>query len=403
VAGGLFGGSLDASNAAADAQTQAQNAYAAQHPVKSFIGQTIGGLAATPAGTARALPTYAGDSPLITRLAQGKVMGPLPANPATIPAAPSISDLKTAAKAAYDNVDNAGLVIGSPSYDRMVADLQAKLANEGIDKTLHPNAMAAFNRLTQEQGNNITMKGMDTLRRVSSDAVGASLANPSDKRLGYLIQNHIDDFVGGLTPTDIIATNGVTDPAQAVANLGKARDLWSRASQVQLIQSQIDKAGIKASANYSQSGMENALRQQFKSLALNDRAMARLSPTVQQAVKDVASGSPVGNVLRSVGKYAPHGPVATAAGMGVGAMMGGIHGAAGGGLASIALPVAGETARLGATRLTMSAAERARDLAALGRTAALPSVAPALQLPQLTARSAIPYGLFGSGMLQPAQ
>lgn len=41
---GLMGG-LDSSNAMADAQTSAQQAYAQQNPVKSAIGQTVGGLA----------------------------------------------------------------------------------------------------------------------------------------------------------------------------------------------------------------------------------------------------------------------------------------------------------------------------------------------------------------------
>jgi hypothetical protein len=155
-----------------------------------------------------------------------------------------------------------------------------------------------------------------------------------------------------------------------------------------LIQQQIDKAGIKASANYSQSGMENALRQQFKSLALNDRAMSRLSPEAQQAVKDVASGSPVGNLLRAVGKYAPHGPVSTAAGLGVGAMLGGPMGAAEGGMASLAVPVAGEAARAGATAMTKAAAQRALDTAALGTA---PTITAPFRAPTLPSR--LPYGL----------
>jgi hypothetical protein len=165
-----------------------------------------------------------------------------------------------------------------------------------------------------------------------------------------------------------------------------------------LIQKQIEKAGIKASANYSQSGMENALRQQFKSLALNDRAMARLAPNVQAAVKQVAAGSPVGNALRAVGKYAPHGPVATAAGMGLGYTLGGMGGATEGGLASLAVPMVGEAARSGATAMTQAAAQRALNIAALGRNAKLPMSAAPIQLPSLTQNSVLPYGLLGSVM-----
>lgn len=356
----LSGGSLDASNAAADAQTQAQQGYSAQHPVLSAAAQMAGGLLLAPK-----LPT-----PNAAPAAQ---------------AVPSIADLKSAANAAYDRVDNAGHIISDTSYDKMVSDLKDTLASEGIDKTLHPNALAAYNRLEEAQGQPITFKGLDTLRKVAGDAIGASTMNKADQRLGYTIQNHIDDFVNDLKPTDLL---GATDPQQTISDLSEARGLWSRASQAQTIQNQIDKAGIKASANYSQSGMENALRQQFKSLALNDKAMSRLSPEVQDAVKAVAKGSPVGNVLRAVGKYAPHGPVATTAGLGLGYMLGGPMGATEGGMASLAVPMAGEMARSGATAMTKAAAQRALDTAALGQA---PAITAPFRAPTMPAQ--LPYGL----------
>lgn len=370
---GLFGGGFDTSNAAADAQTASQNDYQQRHPVLSTGAQLAGGFLAAP------------DAKL------GKLPVAIPKQPV-----PSIANLKAQAKASYDAVDNAGHIVSAPAFDTMVNDLQAKLANEGIDKTLHPNALAAYNRLEAAKGQPITFKGLDTLRKVAGDAIGASTMNKADQRLGYAVQNHIDDFVNNITPADILPGTG--DPTTAVKNISQARDYWNRASQANLIQTQIDKAALK-SKMYSQSGLENATRAQFRQLALNDKAMGRLSPDVQKAVKAVATGGPVSNVLRAVGKYAPHGPVATAAGMGAGAMLGGLTGAAEGGLASIAVPIAGEFARAGATKLTTDAAQRALDIAALGKTRIpLPSQ-PALQLPRLPASRALPYGLFGSGLL----
>lgn len=357
AAAGLAGlpGGLNSSNAAADAQTAAQSAYQQANPKSSFLAQMGGGLLMAP-----------------------KMPAPSPA--AT--AAPSIAHLKTAAGQAYDRVDAAGHIVSDTAYDKMVADLQAKLANEGVDKTLHPNALAAFNRISEVKGTPITFKGLDTQRKIAGDAIGASTMNKADQRLGYMIQDHIDDFVGNLKPHDLM---GGTDPTQTIADLAEARDLWSKASQASTIQKQIDKAGIKASANYSQSGYENALRKQFTSLALNDKAMARLSQDVREAVKDVAKGGTLGNLLRSVGKYAPHGPVATGAGMGVGYMLGGVEG---GGMGALAMPAIGEAARVGATNITKAAAQRALQTAASGST---PPRIPALQRPSLPGQ--LPYGL----------
>lgn len=372
VTGGLLGGSLDQANASADAQTAAQQAYAKANPVKSTVAQLAGGLLAGPE--------------------MAKLPAKLPVQPPQI--APSIADLKNAARQSYDAADKSGVIVSAPSYDSLVSGVQTKLADEGIDKTLHPNALAAYKRLEDAKGSPMTLKGMETMRRVAGDAVSASATNPADKRLGYIIQNAIDDHMAALTPADVLPGSG--DPATAINSLNSARDYWGRAAQADIIQKQIDKAGIKASANYSQSGVENALRQQFKTLALNDRVMGRLSPPVQQAVKDVAMGSPAGNLMRFAGKFAPHGPIATGAGMGVGYMLGGVGGAAEGGLASIAIPALGELARVGATKSTMAAAQRALDAAALGKTA-LPRFPTApLQLPSITRQSRVPYGLLGS-------
>lgn len=353
-------GGLDMMNAASDAQTAAQQGFSAQHPILSTAAQIGGGLLLAPK-----LPTP---------------------NAPSVQAIPSIADLKSAAGQAYDRVDQAGHVISAPSYDNMVGDLQQTLANEGIDKTLHPNALAAYNRLEEAKGQPITFNGLDTMRKIAGDAIGASVANKADQRLGYVIQNHIDDFVNGLTPNDLI---GRSDPAGAVNDLAQARDLWSRASQASIIQKQIDKAGIKAQG-YSQSGMENALRAQFRQLALNDKAMARLSPEVRDAVLAVAKGSPVSNILRAVGKYAPHGPVATMAGLGTGMMLGGPMGAAEGGMASLAVPMAGEAARASATAMTKAAAKRALDTAALGQA---PTITTAFRAPSLPPGNVMPYAL----------
>lgn len=365
-------GGFDAMNANADTQTSAQRGYQQRHPVLSMGAGLAGGLLMTPSAAAPAAGTSMFRAPL----------------PAMKPSAiPTIADLKSAAHAAYDRVDNAGHIISDTAVGRMVSDLKSKLASEGIDKTLHPNALAAYSRMAETQGNPVTFKGMDTLRKVASDSIGASSLNKADQRMGYIVQDHIDDFIDNLKPTDLI---GATDPKQAIADLAEARDAWSRASQASTIQKQIDKAGIKANANYSQSGYENALRRQFTSLALNDKAMARLSPELREAVKDVSKGGKLGNLLRFVGKYAPHGPVATAAGMTAGYLTGGVEG---GGIGALTVPAIGEAARAGATKITKDAAQRALDTAALGQRPPPTAYQPALQRPMLPGANSLPYGL----------
>ncbi|MEZ0277919.1 MAG: hypothetical protein ACAH04_01785 [Methylibium sp.] len=51
------------------------------------------------------------------------------------------------AKLAYDRAEQAGLVIKPDSFSRMVTRTVADVKREGIDKTIHPKATAAAQRL----------------------------------------------------------------------------------------------------------------------------------------------------------------------------------------------------------------------------------------------------------------
>lgn len=363
---GLFGG-LNASNAAADAQTAAQDRYAAANPKTSTAANIAGGLLAVPDGGLPPLPIKA---------------------PKQI--APSISKLRADASTAYDAAHNSGVVASAPSYDNMVADLNTKLAARGIDPTLHPNSTAVLKRLNDSTGAPIDFQGLDTQRRIAGHGVDASGLNKSDKAMSRAIQDHIDDYVDNLKPADLAAGN---DPTQAVSDLNNARDLYSRSAKASTIQSLIDKAGVNGS-NYTASGLENSLRVQFRKLANNDRGMSRFTSAEQDAIKRVATGgSPtsMNNALRYLGKFSPQGFFPAVTEMGAVAL---------GGPAALAIPAAGFAGRMGATAMTKAAAQRALDMAALGKSAtALPSAAP-LHLPQLTQRSAVPLGLFGSSLPQ---
>lgn len=372
--GGLFGGSggnLNAMNASADAQATSQAGYAKAHPIKAAIGNVVGGLAAVPEGaTTAALAT-----PQIAK-----------------PFIPSLNDLKSASRAAYKQVDNSGLVINGSSYDKMVSDLQANMDKLGIDPDLHPDATAVMGRLSALKGDpagSVPFQKLNSLRELAGDAAGATL--PRDAMRGNVIQDHIDDFVDNLAPADIVG--GTTDPTATVNTLNDARDLYSRAKQTETIQSVLDKADIKA-PGYSQSGAENSIRSGFRQLALNDSKMRRLSPDLQQQVIAVAKGTPITNLLRTIGKAAPRGIVSGTLAPGAGFL-------AGGPVGGLAAPIAGELALRGATAMTKAAANKALQTASLGSR--LPSLPAALKTPALTNQSRLPLGLFGSSLYANSQ
>lgn len=259
---------------------------------------------------------------------------------------PSIEELGAQAKAAYKRASDAGITISPNSITGLKTKLVSTLKKEGIDPTLHPSTTAALKRVTQSKGA-LTLDEVETLRKIASDAKKSPA--PADQRLASIVVDEIDDYISNLDTKDVTSGN----PAQAAA-LKEARDLYSRKMKATEIQHLMDRAELSA-PNFSASGMENAIRTEFRALAKNDKRMRRFTVEEQAAIKKVAKGGPVENTLRMLGKFAPTGVVSTGMSTGAGFVAGGPVGA-------VALPAAGIASRYAATRMTMGNARKAGEI-----------------------------------------
>lgn len=348
---GLTGG-LDTSNAMADVASQRQDAYRQAHPKTAFAQSLVGGLAAGPEGGAKTISAAA---------------------------APTVTELKAASKAAYDTVKSSGLEVSASPVRTMVQDVITKLADEGFDPVLHPNTARSLARLQDiaagpKAANTIPLTQLETERKVAGQAAKAAITNPSDAHMAGIIQDHIDSLAENLQPQDIVSG----DP-KALQALPQARQAWRTAKKAEIISDAFERA--QNASQYTQSGYENALRTSFRSIANNKKRMGAFSPDEQAAITKVVRGGSLENSLRWIGKLAPRGVVSAmgdlalghATGVGVGPFM-----------------VAGEGAKMAATRATLGNAERASQLVRNGGNAAAigPQLAP--QLPRSAA--ALPYG-----------
>jgi hypothetical protein len=175
----LAGGRTD-SNAAMDSQQSAQDAYAQRNPRAAFLASILGSLTAVPEG--------------------GSI------RPPPKMAAPSISDLRGAAKASYRAVDNAGIRVSPDALNAMGDSLQDTFADR-LDPTLHPKATAAYNRVAQyatdgpKGSASASFSDLDKMRRVVADAT--SSPDKADRTMARFIVDHVDDFVSGLRPEDL--------------------------------------------------------------------------------------------------------------------------------------------------------------------------------------------------------
>ena len=277
---------------------------------------------------------------------------------------PTVEELGNAADQAYQSARNAGLVVKPNSYADLADDIAATVAREGINPKLHPKATAALEVINDAKGQPLSLDQIDQVRRIVKDAA----KSPDEYRLTGIIKNKLDDYLSNLGPNDVHAG----DSEAAVSALTTARDLWSRMRKGETIEGLIEKAKNSA-PNFSGSGMENALRTQFRSLANNAKQMRFFSDAEQEAIKKVARGGPVENTLRMLGKFAPTGVVSGVLSGGAGAAMLGTPGA-------VALPALGWGARQAATAMTKGNVDALGNLVRSGGNLPAPqALAPEVQ------------------------
>ena len=279
--------------------------------------------------------------------------------------APTVQELKGQAGQQYKFAEDVGAVFKKNSYNQFANKLESTLAKEGLDKALQPRVFAALERIKDTKNSNVTLENMEILRRISQ-AAGSS-ADASERRLASIMVDNLDDFVETAQPSQLAKGS-----SEAVSALTDARELWKRAKKTEIIDDLVASAELRAEANFSQSGMENALRRKLVNLADNPKALRAFTKEEQNAIKVAAKGGPVQNVLRLVGKLAPTGAISAAISGGAGFALGGPMGAVG-------LPLIGGASRLGATQLGLRNIEQLRNRLATGN----------VPIPQVTPRSLI--------------
>lgn len=267
---------------------------------------------------------------------------------------PTTEALRAQSQASYDAARKAGVAVQANRFGDAVDDIARIAKVEGIDPVLHPRATRALARLEEAKaaGADLTLDEIETLRRVIGTA-GKSL-EADERRIAGILRDGLDDFVNNLTPIDVTRGNA----PEAVRALNEARGLWGRARRGEIIEELIDRAENRA-AQFSGSGFENALRTEFRNLAQNPKRLRGFSAEEQAAIRRVARGGPVENMLRLVGKFAPTSLHNIVLGSGAGFALGGPAGAG-------AVAATGAAARGGATALTARNARLAAEIARAG-------------------------------------
>lgn len=312
--------------------------------------------AAAPAAIAAQTTTEVTGSPiagLAAGLATGAATG---VRPGRTERGATLENIKTAAENAYKMADEAELVIRPNAIKDIATQLRSVAMNSefGYDPQLHPKVARVLDRLEEEGVNYKTLREMDKLRQIIKDP-GKDFQNPTQQSIAKEMTEKFDELLVNLDPSKTLY--GKKDAAMSA--IGQARKLYTTQKKLQTIEDLVDNAAISA-GGYSQSGMDNALRIQFASLAKNKKRMAQFNKTEQAEIATIAKGGgTLEQMMRFIGKFAVRGPV-------TGAVQTVIGGTIPGG--AVGTIIASEAAKRGAEAMRQQNVQRLMEQISLGRT-----------------------------------
>ena len=255
---------------------------------------------------------------------------------------PSNEQLRKQAEAAYNKAEAAGVIFKPEGVRQLAQTIVDDLAEFGFDPALQPGVAAVIRRFQELDGKNVTLKGLDIVRRVANNA-GKVRDNPSQQEIARRVIDRIDDYVTSVGDADVLMGNA----KQGASAMREARDLWSRFRKSQMVDTAAFKADLRTASTGSGGNGDNAVRQNIRRLVENPRG---LNAQERAAAERVVRGTAPQNAMRLAGKLAPTGVVSAA-----------LSGGAGYGLAGpvgLALPLAGAAAKAVADRMTVKNVER---------------------------------------------
>lgn len=366
VGGGLagVGTQLPALGRLATTATTEAGRSLAGRMAQAPVAQTV--VAAPAAGTAQ----YVGETtenPLLGMAAGMAVGSTAGLRPRQVEKALSAEQLAIRADIAYRNAEKAGVIVSPDSLKGKVPQFEKILKEEGFLPDLHPQLNIVLDAFQKQIETPKTLKELDQLRRTLK-APAKFFENPDQQRITGKLIDEFDDYVKNLSAKDL-AVEGAKVKA-ATKELTKARNFYARSRKADEIDELFRRAEIRAGANFTQSGLENSLRQELKTLALNKKRFSMFSSTEQDAIESAAKGGSIQNILRNIGKYAATSPIPTtggsALGAGIGALLTG-GSPVGAAIGAATVPAVGGAARAGATRMGLNRLEEIQKMISLGR------------------------------------
>jgi hypothetical protein len=266
---------------------------------------------------------------------------------------PTTEQFKSRSNAIYSAAEAQGVTFTQNAWGRLHTGLSNKLRSEGFKAERHPDAARELKLLEDDlKAGNLSLRGLEQTRsEISRKARDLRKAgNDTDARQLEIMGSYIDDFMDKAKSGDVV---GGTNPQAAVKLFEEARGVYKKKIKSERLDELEYQAQLDAGANYTQAGVEHALRRRVRNILRNKNERKLWSPDEIKAMEDLVKK---GKVARGLGKMAPTGAIPTAAATGTGGTIGGALGFLAGGPAGAAV---GSTVGAGATMAAGALGKRA--------------------------------------------
>lgn len=227
---------------------------------------------------------------------------------------PTREKIYDAANAGYDMLKKSNTRISAQGTQDLLTSVKNDLHAEHFREYLAPSTYRAIEELGAT--GSASIGDLDGVRRLLNRIPGT---NPTDREAARRAIGAIDDYLVNVPVQHVVSG----DPARDAAILKHAQGNWSLHKQLEQLEEGSIKGQHRAGVSGSGANRVNTARQEVRKILDSDKKSRGMSDAVKDKMEEIVMGTWLSNKARSVGKYAPTGPVsaiaATAAGFGAGA------------------------------------------------------------------------------------
>lgn len=227
--------------------------------------------------------------------------------------APTADELKSASQSLYDQAYKSGVGINQPAADRIVANMEMVAGKP--NSALRPKTLGIVEDIQALKGQPMDLQTFHELRQEID--LASKGAEAGDARTLSRMRDVLNSFA------DNVQQSHLTGPKQGLDTFREADNLWAKRTKTQKLEDLFDLADVK-SGRYSQSGVENALRDKASQLytQIVKGKEKSFTPEEVSLIRQLAKAETSPKLLKWVAKFAPRGVVSAGLGTGIGASIG---------------------------------------------------------------------------------